>query len=328
MGASGNAAASARWRTGAQHDSMSVMSTAGIATANLTKQYPGTKTPALDNLSIKIAPGEVYGFLGSNGAGKSTTIRLLLNFLQPTSGRASILGHDVVRDHVKIAKKVGYLAGDVALYPNVTGEQLLEYLGRLHGGVDVRYRTLLSHHFDAQLEKPISQLSKGNRQKIGILQAFMHRPDVLILDEPTSGLDPLMQEQFYTLIAEAKKRGATVFLSSHSLAEVQRVCDRIGILRDGKLVREGTLEDFEREQRPVLQVTFRDRVPASLHKSAIAELLETHDNTASLRPRDNIAALLGLLSKYDITELQTRQQELEDEFLSYYEGSDSKEVTK
>jgi ABC-2 type transport system ATP-binding protein len=292
---------------------------AGIRTENLTKVYSGSKEPSLDKLSITVDKGEIYGFLGANGAGKSTTIRLLLNFLQPTSGAATILGKDSVQDSVIIKNHVGYLAGDVALYERVTGEQLLRYLAKLQGMTDLTYLTTLSKRFEAQLNVPIGKLSKGNRQKIGVLQACMHQPDVLILDEPTSGLDPLMQERFYETMFEAKDRGAAVFLSSHNFGEVQRMCDRIGIIRKGKLVREGTLSDFNIEQLPVLSVTFAKAVPAALQKSPAIEVLDQKGRVATLKPRKAIAPFLKALGAYDVVDLHTTQQELEEEFMSYYQ---------
>lgn len=293
--------------------------TTGIATTDLTKIYPGTSTAALDKLTITVNTGEIYGFLGSNGAGKSTTIRTLLNFLQPTSGSATVLGKDSVKDSVELKRDMGYLSGDVALYERVTAAQLLDYLGKLQGLKDTSYLQTLTKRFEAQLTVPIGKLSKGNRQKIGILQACMHQPKVLILDEPTSGLDPVMQERFYETMFEARDRGAAVFLSSHNFGEVQRMCDRIGIIRKGRLVREGTLSDFNLEQLPVLNVTFAKAIPADLHKSNVLEVLKSNGRTATIKPRKAIAPLLKVLSTYDIADLRTTQQELEEEFMSYYQ---------
>lgn len=290
-----------------------------IHLTKLTKRYGDSKVAAVDNLSLSIASGEVYGFLGANGAGKSTTIRVLLNFLQPTSGQATLLGKDSVNDSVELKTHIGYLAGDIALYQNVTGAQLLAYLGKLHHVRDTSYMNTLNKRFEVELNKPIGKLSKGNKQKIGIVQAFMHNPDILILDEPTTGLDPLMQERFYETVLEAKKRGAATFLSSHNFGEVQRICDRIGIIKHGKLVREGTLSDFAQAQLPVLQVTFAKSVPEALKKSATVELLDAKGKIATLKPAKDIAALLKDLSAYDIIDLQTAQQELEEEFMSYYQ---------
>lgn len=294
-----------------------------IKTDSLTKTYPGAKTPSLDALSISIDTGEVYGFIGANGAGKSTTIRTLLNFLQPTSGHATILGKDSVKDSVTLKKHMGYLAGDVALYPNVTGAQLLDYLGRLHGLKNREYTNTLVERFEVELTKPIGKLSKGNRQKIGIVQAFMHQPDVLVLDEPTSGLDPLMQEKFYETVLESKQRGAAIFLSSHSFAEVQRTCDRVGIIRHGKLVREGSLADMAEAQTPSLLLTFKDAVPTGLSKQKALEVIDAKGRSATVRAKGSNAELFAALSKYDIIDFQTQELELEGEFMSYYQEDDS-----
>lgn len=293
---------------------------ASIIARELTKRYGNDPAVALDKLSFEIKPGEVYGYLGSNGAGKSTTIRLLMNYIQPTDGSATIAGLDVVADSVEVKKHVGYLAGDVALYPKTTGHDLLNYLGSLQGGVDTDYRRKLEKRFEAETHKPIGELSKGNRQKIGILQALMHRPDVLILDEPTSGLDPLMQEAFYDSIREARDRGAAVLMSSHNLAEAQRVCDRIGIIKHGKLVREQTMSADTELGKPVFRVTLADpKQLAQLKKSAhLSFLSQEGSNTALLQASGTIASALKDLSQFEIRDLLTQQISLEDEFLEFY----------
>lgn len=297
---------------------------AAITLSHITKQYPGTAKPSVKDLSIAVSAGEVYGFLGSNGAGKSTTIRMLLNFLQPTSGTASILGKDSVKDSVELKKHMGYLAGDVALYNNVTGAQFLDYIGRLQGLKDTTYLKTLTKRFEAELSKKIGDLSKGNRQKIGILQAAMHQPDVLILDEPTSGLDPLMQERFYETIAEAKARGAAVFLSSHSLDEVEHICDRVGIIRHGVLVREGTLAEVAGgKQQPTFVVTLAKQPPAALTKSAALKVIDIAGNTITVQPKKDLASLLAVLSKYEVVNLQSQQAELETEFMNFYQDEET-----
>lgn len=293
-----------------------------ITLTDLTKRYSGSDVLAVDNLSLSIGTGEVFGFLGSNGAGKSTTIRMIMNFLQPTSGSAEILGKDSVHDSVALKQHMGYLSGDVALYHRVTGAQMLDYLGRLQGAQDKAYLRTLIQRFDAQIHKPIGQLSKGNRQKIGIIQAFMHQPDVLILDEPTSGLDPVMQERFFETVAEAKARGAAIFLSSHSLSEVQRMCDHVAIIRNGKLVRSGTLADFA-DQTPIFEITFTSDVPKNFASNKTFEVLESKDRIATVKPHGGIAEALAALGKFNtIANLQTSQQELEEEFMSYYNEED------
>jgi ABC-2 type transport system ATP-binding protein len=286
---------------------------------NLSKIYAGNSAPALDKLTLQVHPGEVYGFLGANGAGKSTTIRLLLNFIQPTKGTATIMGKDIVRDTVAVKKYVGYLAGDVALWPKVTGNELFAYLMKLQSQVKTDYLAELIKRFEAEPEKRIDQLSKGNRQKIGIIQALMHQPDVLILDEPTSGLDPLMQEVFYDEIRRAAERGAAVFVSSHNLAETQRMCNRVGIIKHGRLIHEQDIKADEAFGAPVFRVVLKGEAAAKkLAASDELKIISQEGLAVSLQPKTNIAAALKELSHYDIAGFTTQQLNLEDEFLEYY----------
>lgn len=292
---------------------------ASIDIKNLTKVYASSKIAALDKLTLQVQPGEVYGFLGANGAGKSTTIRLLLNFIQPTSGYAHIMGSDIVADNVEVKKHVGYLAGDVALWPKVTGNEMFSYLMKLQSQVKTDYLQELIKRFEAEPEKRIDTLSKGNRQKIGIIQALMHKPDVLILDEPTSGLDPLMQEVFYEEIRRAADRGAAVFVSSHNLAETQRMCDRVGIIKHGKLIHEQDMKADETFGAPIFRVVFKDQKQlAHLQKQHALKVISLEGTTANLQPNGTIATALKELSTYDIAGLTTQQLNLEDEFLEYY----------
>jgi len=292
---------------------------ASIATNNLTKIYAGSTIPALDKLTLSVQAGEVYGYLGANGAGKSTTIRLLMNFLQPSSGSAQINGLDSVQAAVAIKKHVGYLAGDVALYPKTTGKELLDYLGALQGSVDPAYRKTLEKRFEAGTSKTIESLSKGNRQKIGILQAFMHRPDVLILDEPTSGLDPLMQEAFYETVREASQRGAAILMSSHNLTEAQRVCNRVGIIKHGKLIHEQVVNDETSLGSTTFRIVLKTRTDAiKIKKSRQLKLLSEDGNVITVQPAHSIADALAALSKLNIISISTQQLSLEDEFLDFY----------
>jgi len=293
----------------------------------LTKLYQGTTSPALDNLNLRVSPGEVYGFLGANGAGKSTTIRLLLNFIQPSSGTASIMGLDIVKDTVAVKKRVGYLSGEIALWPRVTGNEMFSYLGKLQfpdqAGDRLRLKTEylaeLIQRFEAEPEKPIGELSKGNRQKIGIIQALMHQPDVLILDEPTSGLDPLMQEVFYATIREASARGAAVFVSSHNLAEAQRMCDRVGIIKHGRLIHEQSVKNDENLAGTTFRVVLAHPKDADKLRANRALKFISHDgHTVVVQPKKTIAEALAVLSTCSITALTTEQLNLEDEFLEYY----------
>lgn len=291
-----------------------------IELTGLTKVYPGSKIPAIDDLSLSIKSGEVYGFLGSNGAGKSTTIRLLLDFIRPTSGSALILSKDSIKDSVEIRSSVGYLAGDVALPKKVTGRQLFTYLARLNGGVDTKYLAALENRFQAELDKKTEELSKGNRQKIGLIQAFMHQPKILILDEPTSGLDPLMQDQFYKTVEEVKAQGTAVFLSSHSFAEVERICDRIGIIREGKLVHEGPVAKMMEHRLPTWRIVMSKESDAEVLKAS-KELMvsDCSGKTIVVRPTNSISPALAVLSKIKIVSMTVEQDELEDEFMSFYD---------
>jgi len=293
---------------------------ASIVTTKLTKYYGGEKSAALDNLNLNIQAGEIYGYLGANGAGKSTTIRLLMNFLQPSSGSAHIAGLDVVKDSVAVKKHVGYLAGDVALYPRTTGRELFDYLNNLQGTVDTEYRRLLEKRFQAETNKPLQALSKGNRQKIGVIQAFMHRPDVLILDEPTSGLDPLMQEAFYETLRESRGRGAAVLMSSHNLAEAQRVCDRIGIIKHGKLLHEQTIAGDVTLGATIFRVVLaRPDAMAQLRLGAHLRVLSQESDTIALvQAHGVLSSALKTLSQFDIREIATQQLNLEDEFIEFY----------
>ncbi len=209
-----------------------------IRASGLTKRYGSTL--ALDRLELAVAPGEVYGFLGPNGAGKTTTIRLLLGLHRASAGSAAVFEIDAWRDPVAAHKRLAYVAGEPFLWPQLTGEETLEFLGRMHGSVDVDYRRALVERFRFEPSKKVRALSKGNRQKIQLVAAFATRADLLVLDEPTSGLDPLMEVVFRETVLEAKGRGQTVFLSSHILSEVEALCDRVGILREGRLVDEGS----------------------------------------------------------------------------------------
>lgn len=287
----------------------------------LTKRYPTMAAPAIDAITLGVASSEVYGFLGANGAGKSTTIRTLLNFIQPTSGSATIMGLDIVKDSVKAKRHVGYLSGEVALYGKATGKQFLAYMAALQPLKHRAYLQTLVDRFEVTLNQPIETLSKGNRQKLGIVQAFMHEPNVLILDEPTSGLDPLMQDEFFKLVHESKTRGAAVFLSSHNLSEVQRICDRVGIIKHGRLIREQTISELSDLSVPTFKVRLAhpsalERVKREPHLKLVSQV---DGSTLLVQPRDTIAAALSDLSRYDIKTITTEQVDLEEEFMKFYE---------
>jgi ABC-2 type transport system ATP-binding protein len=295
-----------------------------IITKDLSKQYVVNGPYALKELNIQVKRGEVYGFLGPNGAGKSTTIRLLLNFIQPTRGTAQILGNDIVQQTVELKKSVGYLSGDFRAYEKLTGHQFLQYMSELQPLKRPSYKQQLAKLFNLDLSKRIGTLSKGNRQKVGIIQAFMHEPDILILDEPTDGLDPFMQETFYNLTRESKKRGATIFVSSHNLPEVQKMCDRVGIIKNGILVSESTIAELIEQASQTFYITFKDKPPlSSLKKVGGVKILTTEGNKVSLQARGDLSPLLTLLAKSNVVALTTRELDLEKEFMRYYEGEKS-----
>jgi ABC-2 type transport system ATP-binding protein len=234
-------------------------SISAISATGLSKRYGDTL--ALDGLDLTIGEGEVYGYLGPNGAGKTTTIRLLLGLHRPSSGRAELFGVDAWSEPVAAHRRVAYVAGEPFLWPALTSAETFEFLARLHGGTDVAYRDVLVDRFQLDTRKKIRALSKGNRQKVQLIAALATRADLLLLDEPTSGLDPLMEMVFRDCMMEAKKRGQGVFLSSHILSEVEAVCDRVGILRAGKLVDQGTLKELRHLAVQTVEVTFTDRAP-------------------------------------------------------------------
>lgn len=295
------------------------MTSGAINCQKLSKRYGHSEVYALKDLSLQVKSGEIYGYLGPNGAGKSTTIRTLLNFIQPSGGTATILGKDIIRDSVEIKRHIGYLAGDVALYQKTTGRELLDYLFKLQGASDVAFRRKLEKRFQADLNKPIGSLSKGNRQKIGILQAFMHQPEILILDEPSSGLDPLMQEAFYETVREARQHGAAILMSSHNLAEAQRVCDRVGIIKSGKLIREQTLSDSTDLGKPVFRIALAHGADlAKLKQAPHLKFLSQEGDTVLVQAGDSLSKALKALSEFDIREFTTQQINLEDEFIEFY----------
>jgi ABC-2 type transport system ATP-binding protein len=272
---------------------------------------------AVDDLSLTVAPGEVFGFLGPNGAGKSTTVRVLLGLIRPTSGVAHVFGisaSDVRRAHRQLA----YVPADVALWPSLTGAEILDMLGNVGPSLDTSFRAELVERFDLDLDRPGKTYSTGNRQKVALVAAFATRAPLLVLDEPTSGLDPLMEREFRHCVIDARERGQTVFLSSHQLAEVEAVCDRVAILRAGRLVEIDSIADLRQLRRTVVEVSYRGRSP-SLRSVPGVSNVETIDGS---RLRFSLAgspgAALRALAAADITALAMREPTLEEIFLDYY----------
>lgn len=292
---------------------------AAIDCRKLSKRYHGSKVYALKGLTLQVHPGEVYGFLGPNGAGKSTTIRTLLNFIQPTEGSARIMGMDIVKKSVGVKHEIGYLSGEFSLYRKLTGRQFLDYMAELH---PLKHREYLQHLvkiFEADLKPHLGTLSKGNRQKLGLLQAFMHEPSVIILDEPTSGLDPLMQEVFFGLIHEVKSKGATVFVSSHNLAEVLRMCDRVGFIREGKLIGEETIAKLQTRSAHTFVITFADPAPLAELKKLPGAKAVAHDKYhVRVEMQGELTPLFAILARHHVTRLDQEEANLEQEFLRYY----------
>jgi ABC-2 type transport system ATP-binding protein len=292
-----------------------------IRAEQLTKSY-GQHRGILD-VDFAVEEGEVFGFLGPNGAGKTTTIRLLLDLIRPTSGRLTVFGLDSRRSSVAIRKRLGYLPGDLRLYERMTGAELLRYFGHLRGLDGAERPEQLAVRLDLDLGRRIKELSRGNRQKVGIVQAFMHEPDLLVLDEPTSGLDPLVQETFYELVAEATKRGGTVFLSSHVLSEVQHMADRVGLIREGRLDLVDSVENLRARAFTHVEATFAEPPPTdAFSQVAGVQRVEQDDSVVRFALGGEIDPLLKALALFHVKALDVREADLEDVFLARYRGEE------
>ena len=288
-----------------------------IAATGLSKDYGSGR--GLFALDLEVEPGEIFGFLGPNGAGKSTTMRLLLDLIRPTSGSARVLGLDTRTESLEIRRRVGFLPGDLALHPKLTGRALLDHLAQLRGGVDPRVRDSLAERFDADLDRPIRQLSTGNRQKLGLIQAFMHEPELLILDEPIAGLDPLVQQSFHAFLGEVSAEGRTVFLSSHTLSEVERVTHRLAILRRGRLVVVDSLENLRRVAVQRLEIEFGDDVdPAEFRALPGVAEVDASGRTLTIGFEGSADAVVKVAAAHEVVAIRPREGDLEDIFLRYF----------
>lgn len=294
--------------------------TPAIRTEGLTKRYGDTV--ALDHLDLEVAPGEVVGYLGPNGAGKTTTLRLLLGLSRPTSGSGSIFGLDCQQETVRTHRRLGFVAGEANLWPTLTGAETLSLLGRVHGGTDAAYRDALVDRFNLDPTMKVRAYSKGNRQKVVLIAALMLRPDLLVLDEPTSGLDPLMERAFRDCITEARERGQTVFLSSHILSEVEALCDRVGILRAGRLIELGTLREMRHLSALRVDATLEGPVPDGLSHLPGVRALEVTGQRVHCQVEGSIEPLLRELTKVGVTHLVSRDPSLEELFLAHYGKED------
>lgn len=294
------------------------MGSTAIRTDGLTKRYGAVS--ALDHLDLEVEEGEVIGYLGPNGAGKTTTIRLLLGLIHPTEGRAEIFGLDCNQRTVEVHRRLAFVAGEANLWPALTGAETLSLLGRVNGRLDDAYREVLIDRFDLDTSKKIRTYSKGNRQKVILVAALMTRADLLVLDEPTSGLDPLMEQAFRLSIHEAKDRGQTVFLSSHILSEVEALCDRVGILRAGKLVEMGTLDEMRHLSALTVEVTFAGAVP-DLSSVPGVKPIDADGVVVRFHIQGSVDPLLKVLATAGVTKLLSREPSLEELFLARYGDS-------
>jgi ABC-2 type transport system ATP-binding protein len=293
--------------------------TAVVRAEGLTKSYGRAR--GIVDLDLEVVPGEVFGFLGPNGSGKSTTIRLLLDLIRPTSGRVSVFGLDVRRGGTGARRRIGYLPGELRLYQRLTPRELFTYFGHLRRIEGTGDAAALAERLGLELDRPIQDLSKGNRQKVGLVQALMHRPELLVLDEPTTGLDPLVQRVFYELVREATLDGRTVFLSSHVLPEVQQVADRVGVIREGRLVLLDTVEALRARAFTRVEVTFADPPPATAFAGlpGVREI-ERRGAVVLLGLEGEADALVKALAVHTVVALDVREADLEDVFMSLYEG--------
>ncbi|HYH93738.1 MAG TPA: ABC transporter ATP-binding protein [Candidatus Saccharimonadales bacterium] len=290
-----------------------------IHTDRLTKTYGVHR--GITELDLDVQPGEIFGFLGPNGAGKTTTMRVLLDLIRPTSGRAEIFGIETTADPVAIHRRLGYLPGEFDLYDRLTGGDTIAYFANLRGGVDRGYAAELVERLDLDPSRRFKEYSKGNKQKVGLVVALQHRPDLLILDEPTSGLDPLVQQTFFELVREARSDGRTVFLSSHVIDEVDRTCDRVAIIREGRLVQVDRIEAIRRLAFHHVELSFSDPVAPAIFESldGVSEV-RAQGSTIEMRVNGPIGAVIAAAAPHGLLDVVSREPNLEDVFLAQYGG--------
>jgi ABC-2 type transport system ATP-binding protein len=291
-----------------------------IKTERLTKIYGG-KTIGIKDLTMEVRRGEIYGFLGSNGAGKTTTIRLLLNLIFPTSGSAEVFAKNAAREHIDICALVGYAPSGVRPPRNMTGDEFLNHMGRYYNQNDPKYLQNLLDTFEfskKDLQRKVKEYSSGMARKIAIIQAFRHKPELVILDEPTEGLDPVMQHHFYELLDDYRNNEGTVFLSSHRLREVEQVCDRAAIIRNGILVTVETVKDLVERTSRIITIHFKKKIPRSVLETGELEIIEFNGERLKAKLKGDINKVINLLAKYEVKDLSLPPLSLEDVFLHYY----------
>lgn len=288
----------------------------------LTKRYKNNR--GIEDVSFSIEEEEIFGFIGPNGAGKSTTIRTLLNLIFPTSGRASIFGKDIVRDSKEIRQHIGYLPSEVHYYDDMKVIDLLSYSGRFHRNFNEDRMKKLAKSLDLDITRKIEDLSFGNRKKVGIVQALLHEPKLIILDEPTSGLDPLMQHHFFELLREEQHRGATIFFSSHILSEVQKMCDRVAIIKEGRLVKVESIESLTKNRVKNITLTFEKENPSAVDLEGIVKQ-EVKGRDIKLLYSGDIHPLLDQLSSLPLEDVVIEEPSLEEVFMHYYENEGGEE---
>jgi ABC-2 type transport system ATP-binding protein len=292
---------------------------AAIALDDVTKLYGRKQRRGILDVRLEVERGECFGFLGPNGAGKSTTIRLILDLIRPTSGRVTVLGLDSRRQGVEIRRRLGYLPGELALYEQLTPLELFEFLGHLRGGFDRAHVLALAERLGLELGRPIRALSRGNKQKVGLVQAFADNPELLVLDEPTSGLDPLVQQTFHAMVRETVEEGRTVFLSSHVLSEVQHIADRVGIIREGRIVAVEEFGTLRGRSVHELEVRFADPVPRdALEAVAGVRSVRLEGPVAHILVEGPLDSLIKELARHVVVDLRSHEPDLEDVFLSFY----------
>lgn len=294
-----------------------------LEVVGLSKIYPNGR--GIRDISFTVRKGEVFGLLGPNGAGKTTTIRTLLDFIRPTGGKALLLGADA-QASPSARNSIGFLPGDLALVERTTGRDWLQFQAEMRAGVDPAYMIELAGALEADLDEPLRNLSTGNRQKIGVINSLMHRPQLVVLDEPAAGLDPLIRRRLYRLLSDVRERGGAVLLSSHVLPEVERICDRVGIIRGGKLIVVSSIAELRSDAVRRMDIVFGHEPPVEALKNIEGVVsIERENSSAHVVVSGSLSELVKALAKYEVVDLSSGDQALEDQFMSYYDGSRSPE---